>query len=475
MKVTVTETSTWQRTLELEIPRERVEEEESKFLKEYQKQVDIPGFRKGKAPEKMVLQRHGDAIRSDAIEEILPRALTDALTGEDISPLAPPRVVDLDFGEEGPLTVKAVVEVMPEFEVKGYKKLKLEKPVRPITEEDVDEALGGLRERTAELVPVDRAAGDGDYLLADIIQCDESGAPIIGQKSENRTLMVAEEGEGSGVGRQLMGVRKGDERRVVVEHDEEAPDAAGQEGTHKHIFLVQVHEVKEKRLPELDDEYARGLGEFDDLADLRKRVREDLEGQMEEEARKLMVGQAIDQLIKKNDIEVPQSLIRRYLDGVVEDYKQALEQQGAGAQMDEQAVRNEYRGMATVQLQWQLMQSRIAEQEGLEVTEEEVREQTEAFAENYDVGPEEAYRALAAQGRLDRIRSELREKKVVDLIIDSAKVKEKKVSPKEEEAPAPKVVTPSSQGRSMIAGGDEGPSGPESEGPGDSGLIIPGR
>jgi len=473
--VTVTETSSWQRTLDLEIPRERVEEEEKKFLKQYQKQVSIPGFRKGKAPEKMVQQRHGDAIRSDAIEEILPRALTDALTEEEISPLAPPRVVDMDYGEEGPLSVKAVVEVMPQFEVKGYKKLKLEKPVRPITEEDVEEALEGLQERTSELVPVDRPASEGDFLLADIIQCDASGAPIIGQKSENRTLQVIREGEGSEVGRQLMGVSKGEERRVVVEHGEEAPDAAQQGGGHKHIFLVQVHEVKEKRLPELDDEYARGLGDFEDLADLRQQVREDLEEQMENEARKLMVGQAIDQLIKKNDIEVPESLIQRYLDGVVEDYKQALEQQGAGAQMNEQMVRNEYRGMATVQLQWQLMNMRIAEQEDLEVSEEEVREQTEAFADQYGVETEEAYRALAAQGRLDRMRSELREKKVVDLILDAAKIKEKKVEPKEQEAPAGKVVTSSSQKGSMIVGGEEGPSGPESEGPGDSGLIIPGR
>ncbi len=426
----------------------------------------------------MILQRHGDAIRAEAIEGVLPKAVSDALKEHEISPLSPPYVQDLDYGDEGPLTVKATVEVMPEFQVKGYRGIKVERWTRPIVEEDVQESLEGLLERTAELVPVERAAEYGDYMLADIIQCDEAGTPLIGEKSSNRTLLVAEEGEGAEVGRQLTGVSKGEDRKVVVEHGADAPDAAGV--AHRHVYLVQVNEVKEKRLPELDDEYARGLGDFEDLDDLRRQVREDLETQMEGEARRRMIGQAVDELIKKNSIEVPESLVNRYLEGVVRDHQQAA----GDHPVDEGMIRQQYRDIALYQLKWQMLNARIAEQESVEVTDEEVRERVDQFAENYNIESEEAFRAFKEQGRLDRMRSELHEEKVVDLILESAKIKEKKIDlkkkPEEADGQAPSGPSEEAgEGGPLIVGPSGVPpateAGEDPSDEGSSGLIIPGR
>ena len=482
LNVTVSKTSTWQRSVQLEIPREEVESEEKRLLKAYRQKVKVDGFRQGKAPENIILQRHGDDIRAEAIEAVLPRALAVALEENEIAPIIPPRVEKLDYGETGPLTIQATVEIMPEFEVKGYHGLKLEKPVHEITEQDVEEALTGLQERTAELVPVERPADYGDYLVADILECDQGGTPIIGKRAANRTLHVAGEGEGAEVGHQLVGVEKGADRRVVVELPDDAPAAAQPGGMQRQVFLVQVNEIKEKHLPTLDDEYARALGDFEDLDDLRQKVREDLRENVEAEARRQMTGQAIDTLIRKNVVEVPESLVRRYLESVVQDHRQA-----AGDQpIDEEAIRRQYRGLAQAQMKWQLIQMRIADQEAVEVSEEEVRERVDKFAAGYKLEPKEAYSVLSQQGRLDRIRADIREEKVVDLILNEAKVKEKKVTPASQPS-EPAEPSPTSRSPLIVtpadASADEGPSGPgdpasspEDEPAGEgSGLIIPGR
>ena len=384
------------------------------------------------------------------------------------------------------MTVSATVEVMPEFEVKGYQGLKLEKTVRPVLEADIEGAIEELRERTAELVPVDRPAAMGDFLIADINECDDAGTPIIGQKSEGRTLFIPEEGEGAEVGRQLLGVSKGEDRRISVERPVDGSGApalpTASAAVERKVFLVLVNEVKEKRVAELDDEYARSIGDFETFADLRAKVEEDLGEHFDQEARRMMVGQAIDALIKKNPLEVPASLTNRYLEGVIADH-----QNQAGDQpVDEGAIRAQYQGIAQMQMQWQMIQARIAEQEEIEITEEEVRERVTKFAEGYQMDPEEAWQAMAQQGRIDGVRADIREEKVIELILDSAKVKEKKISPQKVEkalqqaAEAAEEHTPSREESMLVGQGstseqESDSSDPEEEPGGGGGLIIPGR
>ncbi len=492
VKVSITETSTWLRGVDLEIPREHVEKEERRLLQEYRTKLRLDGFRRGKVPETIVRQRYGEQIRIEAIDAVLPGAIGDALKEHAISPLAPPRVEKLDYGESGPMTVHAVVEVMPEFEVTGYEGLKLEKVVREVTDDDVETALRDLAERTAELVPVERAAEYGDFLLADIQTCDEGGTPIIGQKTENRTLQVVGEGEGSEVGRQLAGVTRGDDRRVVVTHEGEENGTGGSvgdgsggggypeagAGAHRHVFLVQVKEVKEKRLPALDDEYARAIGDFADLADLRDKIRADLEEHSDAEARRVVVGQAIDQIVRRNSIEVPESLVRRYLDGVVAEHQQAA---GEGQTVDAEAIRQQYRGIARMQLTWQMISARLAEQEGIEAPEEEVRERINAFAANYRMDPDEAYRAFVQNRRIDRLRADIREEKVVDLILEQAKVKEKTVAPKKKKRLGSFLTGRGTSPDEDIMDEEVGEAGGSDREPdrgtggSGGGLIIPGR
>jgi len=482
LSVTVSKTSKWQRSIELKIPREEVESEEKRLFNVYRKKIKVDGFRKGKVPENIVLQRYGNEIRAEAVEAVLPRAMTKVLEDNDISPIAPPAVEDIEYGESGPLKVKATVEIMPEFEVKGYKNLKLEKPVRDVEEEDIEEALQGLQERTAELIPVERAAELGDYLIADILECDDGGTPIIGNRSENRTLQVAEEGDGAEVGRQLVGVEKGMDRRIAVELTAESPNGAppSTAQTQRKVFLVQVKEIKEKKLPVLDDEYAKALGDFKDLKDLRTKVEADLNEHVESEARRFMASQAIEKLIQKNSVEVPESLIQRYIDSVIAEHRES-----AGDEpINEEAIRQQYRGIAQMQMQWQLIQMRIIDQEGIEVTEEEVRERVSRFAENYGIESKEAYKVLSEQGRIDRIQGDIREEKIINLILDGAKIKEKKIPRKESEAPEAEEPRKPSSGLittdisgPVNKGESEGSPAAEGKEPteGGSGLIIPGR
>jgi trigger factor len=466
VKVSIKENSTWQRALELEIPRARVEREEKRFLGLYRKKAKLDGFRPGKAPDHLILQRYRTDIRSEAVEAVLPEVITEVLEEHRIEPLTPPRVFDIQYGDEGPLRVKATVEVIPEFEVKGWKGLKLEKPVRQIKDQDVEEALDALRERTAELVSVERPAALGDFLVADLTECDEGGTPLIGKRSPNRLLYVAGQGESEAIGRQLLGLSKGEDRRVVIEHAAGSGDAAAHGGGHRHVYLVSVNEVKEKKLPVLDDEYARGLGEFEDLAHLRRMVHEDLERQVEGESRRQMMGQVIDQLIQKNRLEIPESLINSYLDGVVEEHKKSAQ----GEAVDENLVRQQYRGLAQVQIQWQMLFNRLAEQEGITVGDEEVRVQVDAIAERNQLKAADLWKAFEARGRLASIRADLLEAKVADHILDAAKVRERVVEPgRGQLEPESAAVA-----EDMMGGGKDGEPG--GEGPaGGSRLIIPGR
>ena len=272
------------------------------------------------------------------------------------------------------------------------------------------------------------------------------------------------------------------DRRVTVELTPDSPNGAPPSGaqTQRKVFLVQVSEIKEKKLPVLDDEYAQALGDFKDLNDLRTKVKADLKEHVEAEARRFMASQAIEKLIQKNSIEVPESLIQRYLASVVEDHREAA----GDKPIDEEAIRQQYLGIARMQMQWQLIQMQIIDQEEIEVTEEEVRERVNRFAENYDIESKEAYRILSEQGRIDRIRADIREEKVINLILDGAKVKEKKVPRKEREAPEAEEPRPRSSGliTTDISGPvntEESADSPAAEGkePGEggSGLIIPGR
>jgi trigger factor len=467
VKVSIKENSTWQRALELEIPRARVEGEEQRFLKLYRKKVKMDGFRPGKAPDHLILQRHGGDIRSDAVEAILPEVISAVLEEHQIEPLTPPRVFDIQYGDEGPLRVKATVEVMPRFEVKGWQGLKLEKPVRPITDRDVDDALDALRERTAELISVERPAAVGDFLVADLTECDDGGTPLIGKRSPNRLLFVAGQGDSEAIGRQLVGLSKGEDRRVVIEHGPGSGDVAAHAGAHRHVYLVSVNEVKEKRLPALDDAYARGLGEFEDLAHLRRLVRQDLEKQVEGESRRQMMGQVIDQLIQKNRLEIPESLIQSYLDGVVGEHRKSVPE---GESLDENLIRQQYRGLAQVQIQWQMLFNRIAEQEGLTVGDDEVRAQVDLIAERNRLEPKDLWRAFEARGRIASIRADLLEAKVADRILNVAKVRERIVEPGrgQLEPESAAVAEELAGGGREKEAGEEGPAG-------GSRLIIPGR
>ena len=384
-----------------------------------------------------------------------------------LEPLTPPRVFDIQYGDEGPLRVKATVEVLPQFEVKGWKGLKLEKPIRKIKDQDVEEALDALRERTAELVSVERPAAFGDFLVADLNECDEGGTPLIGKRSPNRLLYVAGQGESEAIGRQLLGLSKGEDRRVVIDQGQESGDAQAHGGAHRHVYLVSVNEVKEKRLPALDDEYARGLGgEFEDLAHLRRMVREDLERQVEVESRRQMMGQVIDQLIQKSRLEIPESLINSYLDDVVEEHKK----NAPGEPVDENLVRQQYHGLAQVQIQWQMLFSRLAEQEGIVVGDEEVRVQVDAIAERNQLKADDLWKAFEARGRIASIRADLLEAKVADHILDAAKVRERIVEPGGGQLEPESAAVADD----MMGGGKDGEPG--GEGPaGGSRLIIPGR
>lgn len=394
-------------------------------FKKVVKQVNIPGFRKGRVPRPIFEQRFGvEALYQDAIDIVLPDAYAKAVEETGIEPVAAPDVNVEKIGKGEGVTFKVSVVVKPEVKLGQYKGLEVEKVDTEVTDEDVQKELETLQKRHAELVvKEDEPAENGDTVVIDF-EGFVNGEAFEGGKAENHSLEL---GSGSfipGFEEQLVGVKAGEEREINVTFPEEyhAEELAGKEAT----FKVKVHEVKGLVLPELDDEFAVDVDdEVETLDALKEKIKNRLKSEREHEAKHKVENEVLEKAALNAEMDIPEEMIDNEVDRMIKEFDQRLQAQGLNLELykqfsgqTEEALREQMREDAEKRVRVSLTLEAIVKAENIEVTEEEVNAELEKMAETYNMSVEDLKSIL---GSLDNVKYDLQMNKAIELLVESSK------------------------------------------------------
>ncbi|MDA0747885.1 MAG: trigger factor, partial [bacterium] len=378
MKVQVTESEAWRRTLDVEVPGDEVEKRFEAAYRSYSKSLNLPGFRKGKVPLQVVKKRFGKAIQGEVLQEAMQEFYREASRTEGLNPVSEATIEEVDFSEGQPLKFKASVDVKPTLDVQGYRGLKAKRPIMKVKDEHVEEHLQLLLNQNATEQVVERPLALGDVLVGDIQELDASGAPIADRKQEDRTFVVGgPNATNHDLDNQLVGISAGEERDVKLTRPEEDAEHGGEEIR----FLVTAKEVRERTLGKLDDEFAKDMGDFESLDALKQRIREDFQARADDNARRQLEANLADALIDKNEFELPQSMVDNYLDNMVENYKR--EHADHDHAIDEEAIRKESQDGAMRNLKRFLLLEAVGKQEKIQLEEGDLEKRLEALGQQY--------------------------------------------------------------------------------------------
>jgi trigger factor len=414
-------TSGTRREIAVEIPVEEVNRETASLIQKYQKLARIPGFRRGHVPASIIRQRFSEDLKSDVVEALVPRYFRREAEKQGLIPVSQPQVTDLQLNDNEPLRFKATFEVMPEIKVEGYKELRAEKPEITVTDEEVEQSLAGVREQHATFTSVEgRALADGDYA-----QVSLDGKPKHSTDGQDKPVHMDEvlvEIAGKNTmpefTENLRGASPGDERVFEVTYAQDAQEQrlAGKTFT----YTVKVQSIKQKTLPELDDQFATQLGEFKTLDEVRQRIREGMESERKHAAEHEAKDKLVAELVKRSEFEVPEALVDRQIDVRLERGLRALASQGMKAEdikkMDLNRLRVGQREQALQEVKASLVLDKIAEEEKIEVSDEEIDREIDALATQSKQTPEAIRARLTRDGALDRIRNRIRSEKTLDFL-----------------------------------------------------------
>jgi len=408
------------REISVEIPAAEVTRETEAIIQKYQKMARLPGFRTGHVPASIIRQRFAEDLKSDVVEALVPRYFRQETEKMGMIPVSQPRVTDLHIHEGEPLRFKASFEVMPEIPVEGYKELRADRPEIVVTDEEVEEALNSVREQHATFTSVEgRTLGEGDFAQASMDGKPKSGEA--GAQPVHMDEVLIEIGGKNTVpqfSENLRGASAGDERSFEVSYPEDAPDKRLASQT--FLYSVKVQAIKQKHLPELNDDFAKELGEFSSIDQVRKQIRENMEAEKRHAAERSAKDKLVADLVKRNDFEVPEALVERQIDVRLERGLRALAAQGMKLEdmkkMDLPRVRAGQRDQAVQDVKSSLLLERVAELEKIEVGDDEVNREVESLAQQTKQTPEAVRARLTQDGGLDRIRNRIRSEKTLEFL-----------------------------------------------------------
>jgi trigger factor len=410
------------REISVEIPAEEVARETETIIQKYQKVARLPGFRTGHVPASIIRQRFKEDLKSDVVEALVPRYFRKEAEKLGMIPVSQPRVTDLHIHDGEPLRFKASFDVMPDIVVAGYKELRADHPEIVVVDEEVEAALNNVREQHATFTSVEgRPLAEGDFA-----QSSMDGKPK--NNDDDRTAqpvhmdeVLIEIGGKNTVPeftQNLTGANGGEEREFEVSYPADASDKrlAGK----TFVYTVKIQAIKQKNLPELTDEFAKELGEFSSLDQVRKQIRENMLAERKHAAEHEAKNKLVAELVKRNDFEVPDSLVDRQIDLRLERGLRALAAQGMKMEdmkkMDLPRLRAGQHDQAVQDVKSSLLLERIADLEKIEVGEDELNHELEALAAQSKQTPEAVRARLTQDGGLDRIRNRIRSEKTLEFL-----------------------------------------------------------
>ena len=426
MKVSVTKKEHNITELVIELPVEEVAKAYDKAFKKLVQQVNIPGFRKGKAPRKMIEKRVGeDGMRSEAFDFIIPDAYRLAVAENNVEPVGRPEVTDVTLNEGEPCVFTVSVITKPEVVLGEYKGLAVTAPVTEVTDEEVDKQINALRERHAKMVVAEDAElGQGDFALIDF-DGTVDGKPFSGGQSKGYPLEI---GSGSfipGFEDQLIGAKAGEEREVKVTFpaDYFVAELAGKEA----VFVTKINDVKRKELPELNDDFAKEAGDADTFAEMKEKTKEKLVEAAKEKDESAFREAALKQAVANATIEIPDIMVEDQVDHMIQDLDFSLRQRGLELDKylgymntDMAGLRERYHPGALEEVRSELTLEAIVKAENIAVSDEDYAEETQKMAKAYKMAEAELTQMLADKRHAEAVKDTILRRKAAQLIVDSA-------------------------------------------------------
>ena len=408
------------RDIEIQVPQEEVARETEALIQKYQKLARIPGFRRGHVPASVVRQRFKQEIQNDVIDALVPKFFRKETERLGLVPVSQPRVTDLHVHDGEGLHFKASFEVMPEIKVEGYKELRAEHPEIAVAEQEVEDQLKALQEQKATFAPIEgRAIAEGDYAQVSLDgtpkEQDEGAKPV---HMDDVLVEIGGKNTMQEFTDNLQGTNPGDERAFDVHY----PDDFSDERLRGKVFSykVKVNAIKQKSLPELNDDFVKELGEFKTLDEVRTRIREGMEHDRRHEAERTAKDKLLGELIRRNEFEVPEALVEHQVDLRLDRGLRALAAQGMREEdmkkMDFGRLRAGQREQAVQEVKASLLLEKIADSENIQVGDDEINAEIESLAKQTNQAPDAIRARLTRDGALDRIRNRIRNEKALDFL-----------------------------------------------------------
>ncbi|HYG79260.1 MAG TPA: trigger factor [Pyrinomonadaceae bacterium] len=450
MKTELVDLSPTRKEIKIEIEADAVRAAYDTASDRYAQLATVPGFRRGHAPRAVVRTRFKDKIRGEVLQELVPQAVQDAIAGHGLNVIGEPEL-HLDNAEElanfgsGPIRLHVHVEVLPEVTLGNYKGLEAGRRTRPVRDEDVERVIEGLREASASLEPVEDRGAE----LGDTVTVNFRGKFVEAPDEEDINVEdVDVELGGPGVQQEftdnLAGVHADEERTFTVDYPEDF-SSKGLAGK-KVEYVATVTAVRRKELPEVDDEWARSLGEeFESVASLREKVREDLEKRAGVESDNRVRGEVMRKLVEAHPFEVPQTLSEHQANHRLQEAVRDMMGRGIDPRAQEinwEGVREQLKAQAEFDVRGSMLLEKIADEENIEVSDEEIEAEINAIAEASRQAPEQVRAALTKQGGTTSIADRLRNRKALDLIVENARVTDEEWREEETESSAARANAP---------------------------------
>ncbi|NLD93512.1 MAG: trigger factor [Fibrobacter sp.] len=414
MKATVSAPESWKRVIEVEIPVEEVTAAFEEKLTKYKKEIKMPGFRPGKIPVALIKQRFGASIRGEAIDELVQKSFKDACEQNQVTPVAPAKVKEVKADKEDePVSFVIETEVDPPVDIKGYEKLKVKASPKKIKDSDVEDAIKGLQERFAEFTTVERESRKGDYVKFEYVKVVIDGTERTDIQNPNYPVEIGGDSKIKDFDKGLTGRLAGETVEIDINfpNDYSEADIAGKSAQ----FTVKITAVQEKKLPEVNEEFMKKIGNFTDIDAFRVNVKENIEREETTRAKNEAHNEAIEKIAADNPFDVPPARVEQFIDYM---YHESTRYNRPGQPVpSREEVAAHYHETAIKNIKRQRIIDFIATKENIKATQEEVDREVQRLADMYNQPFETLKQSLRQNGTTNRIRDDIKEQKTLDFLI----------------------------------------------------------
>jgi len=402
--------------IDLEIPASEVMKEWDRVVSQYASRAKIKGFRPGKAPKDMIKRMYYSDIRETIINKLVPQALNKELTEKKITPVGQPVISDLHFKENESLRFKVSVEIWPKIHLPRYTGIKIAKKKVSVTEKEIKDSLEELRAKSAQYIPAEeRGVENGDYVVAEIKGKNTKTKRSL--PTEKVVILAGHKDNEEILNENLIGLKPGEQTHFTIQYknDHKNKKLAGQE----IIYDLKIESIKEKKLPEINDDFAKDLGDYKNLKDLKTKLRAQLHESKKGAQRREMAEEIIEKISKQISMELPESVIEQESNALLNRQLSSLPQQNLSKEALD-SLREDLRKRAIQNIQNHLILTKIAEKEKFKVSEEEIKEEMKAIAKTHNVPLARVVESIKQEGQKAELKDNLLIRKTVDFLVKSA-------------------------------------------------------